>query len=300
MEVRTIADCLELFLADLNRRLRSNSFNAYRSDLRLAAAYFVNIPVDQLTLAQLEIFLNQSNLTWATVNRRVSSLKRFFKWTIKNQLCSTNPLDHFEARRTTRRLPRPVGSLADLELVDRAIASSEQPYRLIFTILRETGLRIGEVLSLSIEDVCLDSGRESLRIREPKNARERLCILGPDATPKTLRGLRGWLRDLKGQPSFTPLFVSNRSTRLSYSAVQYQWSLLCHKSSLLEPDGGLRYTIHQLRHTRGSELVRQGVRLEIIQRVLGHCDIRSTQGYAELDDLKVREALAHSNQNQRK
>ncbi len=233
MEVRTIANCLELFLADLSRKLRSNSFSAYRSDLRLAAAHFVNIPVDKITLAQLEVFLKQSNLTWATVNRRVSSLKRFFKWTLKNQLCSTNPLDHFEARRTTRRLPRPVGSQADLELIDQAIARSEQPYRLFFSILRETGMRVGEALSLSIEDVCLDSGREGLRIREPKNARERLCILGPDATPKTLRGLRAWLRDLKGQPSFTPLFVSNRGTRLSYSAVQYQWVLLCQKSSLI-------------------------------------------------------------------
>jgi integrase/recombinase XerD len=296
MEVRTIANCLELFLADLSRKLRSNSFSAYRSDLRLAAAHFVNIPVDKITLAQLEVFLNQSNLTWATVNRRVSSLKRFFKWAIKNKLCATNPLDHFEARRTTRRLPRPVGSRADLELIDQAIARSEQPYRLIFNILRETGMRVGEVLALSIEDVCLDRGREGLRIREAKNGRERLCILGADATPKTLRGLRAWLRDLKGQPSFTPLFVSNRGTRLSYSAMQYQWTLLCKKGNQLESDGSLRYTIHQLRHTRGSELVRQGVRLEVVQRVLGHCDIRSTQGYAELDDLEVRETLAHLNQ----
>ncbi len=251
--------------------------------------------VDQLTLAELEVFLQQPNLTQATVNRRLSSLKRFFNWAIKNQFCTINPLDQFETRRSTRRLPRPVRNQADLELIDRGIAGSGQPYRLIFTILRETGMRIGEVLSLSIEDVCLDSGREGLRIREPKNARERLTILGPDATPKTLRGLRSWLRGLRGQPSFTPMFVSNRGTRLSYSAVQYQWALLCQKPRLLESNGSLRYTLHQLRHTRGSELVTQGVRLEIIQRVLGHCDIRSTQGYAELDDLKVREALAHLN-----
>jgi integrase/recombinase XerD len=53
----------------------------------------------------------------------------------------------------------------------------------------------------------------------------------------------------------------------------------------------IRYTLHQLRHTRGSELVRQGKPVEIVQRILGHRDIRSTQGYAELDDQQLREAL---------
>ena len=53
----------------------------------------------------------------------------------------------------------------------------------------------------------------------------------------------------------------------------------------------VRYTIHQLRHTRGSELIAQGQRVEIVQRVLGHRDIRSTLGYAELNEAQVRAAL---------
>ncbi len=158
-------------------------------------------------------------------------------------------------------------------------------------------MRVGEVLALSPGDVTLEPGREGLLVRDPKNRHECLVILGPDATPKTLRGLKAWLR-LNGSPSHHPLFVSNRGTRLSYSAVQYQWTLLCHKIKLVEPDGNLRYTLHQLRHTRGSELVRQGVRMEVVQRVLGHRDIRSTQGYAELDDLRVREILARNSARQ--
>jgi integrase len=55
--------------------------------------------------------------------------------------------------------------------------------------------------------------------------------------------------------------------------------------------GGPRYTPHQLRHTRGSELIAQGQRVVIVQRVLGHRDVRSTLGYAELQDAQVRAAL---------
>lgn len=200
-------------------------------------------------------------------------------------------MDHYKGRSLTRRLPRPIRQHTELELVDAAIAAAAQPYRLIFTLLRETGMRVGEVLALSFKDVELDPGREGLRVREAKNGQERLVILGADATKKSLRGLRSLLRTLRGQPGYVPLFRSNRGTRVSYAAAQYQWAQLGRKAGLTEPDGSLRYTLHQLRHTRGTELVQQGQRLEIVQRVLGHRDIRSTQGYAELDDLQVRAAL---------
>jgi acetylornithine deacetylase/succinyl-diaminopimelate desuccinylase-like protein len=53
-----------------------------------------------------------------------------------------------------------------------------KPYRLIFTILRETGMRVGEVLALNLGDVLLEPGREGLRVREPKNGSERIAPLG--------------------------------------------------------------------------------------------------------------------------
>lgn len=292
----TIKEGLELFLADLPRNLRPNSITAYRSDLTLAAAFFLTRPLDQFQQSDLLTFLTQPRLAPATINRRTSSLSRFFQWAVSRQFCSANPLAHFEPISPIRKLPRPVRTQTELDLIEGGIATASQPYRLIFTILRETGMRVGEVLALTPGDVTLAAGREGLLVRDPKNRYERLVILGPDATPKTLRGLKAWLRliEKKGSSSHNPLFVSNRGTRLSYSAVQYQWSLLCQKIKLVEPDGNLRYTLHQLRHTRGSELVRQGVRMEVVQRVLGHRDIRSTQGYAELDDLQVREILARN------
>jgi site-specific recombinase XerD len=66
---------------------------------------------------------------------------------------------------------------------------------------------------------------------------------------------------------------------------------LCARAGLVDAAGAPRYTLHQLRHTRGSELIGQGVRVEIVQRVLGHRDIRSTLGYAELAEAQVRAAL---------
>lgn len=66
---------------------------------------------------------------------------------------------------------------------------------------------------------------------------------------------------------------------------------LCQQAKLVEADGTLRYTLHQLRHARGTELIEKGKPLEIVQRVLGHRDICSTQGYADLSEAQVRAAL---------
>jgi integrase/recombinase XerD len=87
------------------------------------------------------------------------------------------------------------------------------------------------------------------------------------------------------------VFLSNRGTCVSYDALHYQWARLCQAAGLVDDTGAPRYTPHQLRHTRGSELIAQGQRVEIVQRVLGHRDIRSTLGYAELQDTQVRAAL---------
>lgn len=74
-------------------------------------------------------------------------------------------------------------------------------------------------------------------------------------------------------------------------SMHYQWAKLCSSAELLDEAGAPRYTPHQLRHTRGSELIAQGQPVEIVQRVLGHRDIRSTLGYAELQEAHVRAAL---------
>ena len=81
---------------------------------------------------------------------------------------------------------------------------------------------------------------------------------------------------------------------MSYDAIHYQWEKLCRLAELINEDDKLRYTIHQLRHTRGSELLAQGQPIEIIQRVLGQKDIRSTLGYAELSEAQVQRLVTAS------
>ncbi|NTW97493.1 MAG: tyrosine-type recombinase/integrase [Oscillochloris sp.] len=288
--MQTIADLIAPFLADRHRRLRPNTLRAYRADLVIAAAHF-DLPLDQITPQAIEAFLADPAIAPSTARRRSAALSRLFQWAVREGYRSSNPCDLVEPITLERRLPRPVPAGDPRKDVAKVIAAAPQPYRLIFTLLRETGMRVGEALGLNLGDVTLEPGREGLRVREAKNKTERVVTLGPNSTPKSLRGLRAHLRDLAGLPTTTPLFSSNRGTRVSYAAAQYQWAQRCAKVGLVEADGALRYTLHQLRHTRGTELIEEGKALEIVQRVLGHRDIRSTQGYADLSEAQVRAAL---------
>lgn len=289
----TIADHLDTFVADMahRRRLRPNTVRAYRADLRLAAAA-LPMPLADMTVDALEIWLADAAVAPSTRNRRAASLGRFFTWAQRHGLCTTNPMVFRDPTPLPRSLPNPIRSAEHRARLDAAIMQAPQPARLIFTILRETGMRTSEVLSLNLDDVQLDVGAEGLRLRATKNGYGRIVVLDPDAMPRTLRGLRAWMRAASALPGHVPLFRSNRQTRVSYRALHYHWQQVCQHAALVDADGDPLYTIHQLRHTRGTELIEQGVRIEIVQRILGHRDPRSTQGYAEISDLLVRQALA--------
>jgi hypothetical protein len=131
------------------------------------------------------------------VSRRAATFRRFFAWALRHELCRRDPLAGHTGGRVRRQLPRPIRQYGERRALDAAMATAPQPYRLIFTILRETGLRPGEVLAPRRGDVTLDAGREALRVREPKNGTERTVVLGPTATPWTLRASRAYVKGLR-------------------------------------------------------------------------------------------------------
>jgi integrase/recombinase XerD len=291
--VTALAQIYEGFLADAAHldHLRPHTLRAYRYELALASAdpRFAG-DLSALSLADLEAWIARPPASPSTVGRRAATFRRFFAWAVRHDLCAGDPLAGYTAVRVRRRLPRPIREVDEQRRLDAAIAVAPQPYRLIFTLLRETGMRAGEVLALRRGDVTLDPGREAVRVREPKNGSERVVVLGPTATPKAVRALRAHLKALRGAAPHEILFRSDRGTAVSYDALHYQWGGSA-RAGLVDAAGAPRYTLHQLRHTRGSELIGQGVRVEIVQRVLGHRDIRSTLGYAELAEAQVRAAL---------
>jgi integrase/recombinase XerD len=191
--------------------------------------------------------------------------------------------------RGRRRLPRPICEQHEQRALDAAIGAAPQPYRLIFTVLRETGMRLGEALELRWGDVTLEKGA-----KRSVSERPRMASSAPSCWARQLRltCCAGCVRH--GVPTATfPRITSCCSVPIvappSHTSPCTTSGPSCARWLGCSMPPGLPAT-HQLRHTRGSDLIAQGHRVEIVQRVLGPRDIRSTLGYAELQETHVRAA----------
>jgi integrase/recombinase XerD len=286
-EVRTIASEMEHFLGELKRKhgLSQNTITSYRCDLRTAAA-MLSTALDKMVVDDVQSFLEGRAEQPGTTNRRIASLGRFFRWAVEQGYASHNPIDQISARQHAQHRPQPIYNEAERRSLDSAIASVGQPYRLIFTMLREIGVRTDEVLNLNVGDVILESGREVLLVRDSKNGDKRMVVLTPDAMPRSLRGLRSWLREMSADELLptTPLFRSSRGRRASYDTLHRRWVQLCKDANLVDLVDGRevpRYTLHHLRHTAAAELIASYPE-QVVRRILGHRDPRSTRRYVDI------------------
>lgn len=283
---RTIASEIDNFLNDIQRDhgLSHNTITSYRCDLRTAAAAITK-PIEAIATSDIQAFLESRDEQPGTTNRRIASLGRFFRWSVNQSYTLYNPIDQIGARYHPEHRPQPIASEAERRALDAAIATSSQPYRLIFTLLREIGVRTDEVLNLNLNDVILEPGREILLVHDSKSGTKRMVVLTPDAMPRSLRGLRSWLRDIgEDLPADTPLFRSSRGNRASYDTLHRRWVQVCKQARLVDTIDGRevpRYTLHHLRHTAAAELIAFYPE-QVVRRILGHRDPRSTRRYTEI------------------
>jgi integrase/recombinase XerD len=283
---RTIASEIETFLADIQREhgLSQNTITSYRCDLRTAATAITN-SLDTVSTNDIKDFLDSRDEQPGTTNRRIASLGRFFRWSVGQGYSIENPVDQVGSRYHAEHRPQPIASEAERRALDASIAACPQPYRLIFTLLREIGVRTDEVLNLNVGDVILEPGREVLLVQDSKSGTKRMVVLTPDAMPRSLRGLRGWVREMgDGLTPETPLFHSSRGKRASYDTLHRRWVQVCKQARLVDILDGRevpRYTLHHLRHTAAAELIAFYPE-QVVRRILGHRDPRSTRRYAEI------------------
>jgi integrase/recombinase XerD len=291
---------MEPFLSDIHGEhgLSSNTITSYRCDLRTAAGV-VDKPLEVITTRDIQLFLEGRNEQPGTTNRRIASLGRFFRWALAHGYCLYNPLDQIGGRYHAEHRPQPISNESERRALDVAIAAAPQPYRLIFTLLREIGVRTDEVLNLNVGDVILEAGREMLHVQDSKSGSKRIVVLTSDAMPRSLRGLRSWMRDLgMSQSPDDPLFCSSRGNRASYDTLHRRWVQVCkaaHLIDMVDDREQPRYTLHHLRHTAAAELIAFYPE-QVVRRILGHRDPRSTRRYAEIVRKSALPAQRHEQQ----
>jgi integrase/recombinase XerD len=147
----------------------------------------------------------------------------------------------------------------------------------IILTLGYTGMRLGELCALNVEDV--DFADEIITVKSGKGDKGRIVLI----EERTKEALGQYLKARRACSG--PLFVSTKDRRINYKAVERLIDKYSKKAGIIK-----RVTPHVLRHTLATSLIRRGADIRIIQQLLGHASVATTQIYTHVDDRALRDA----------
>jgi integrase/recombinase XerD len=274
------AFCDALWLED---GLARNTLDSYRSDLRHFAAWLEQFrgksALPEADRGDLQAYLQHqfqvAKTRPSTASRELSSLKRFYRYLLRAGLIASDPTLQIASPKQLRPLPKNL-SETDVESLlaivpDDALALRDKA---MLETLYATGLRVSELVSLKTAEISLEMG--VVRVMG-KGGKERLVPLGEEACDWVARYL-GEARPmlLSGRAS-DALFVTQRGEAMTRQAFWYLLKRRAAQAGVLKA-----LSPHTLRHAFATHLLNHGADLRVVQMLLGHADISTTQIYTHV------------------
>ncbi len=239
--------------------------------------------VDYLALRKYLAALKERKLVARTVARRLSSLRSFFKFLVREGFLKNNPILAISSPKQDKHLPSFLTEEEVSRLIESAFTDDERGRRdrAILEMFYSTGMRISELVGLSIPDVDFFSCVVKVL---GKGRRERIVPIGD----KALAALRAYLENRKKQTDV--LFLNKNNTRISDRGVRNIVKKYIRICGI--PQG---VSAHTLRHSFATHLLNRGADLRSVQELLGHVNLSTTQIYTHLttDRLKSVYDKAH-------
>lgn len=276
MQWQAAIDQFCAYISD-TRRLSPHTVSNYRRDIEELAQGFAEQAPFSLTQHDLRLHisrLHRKGLAGKSLQRKLSSIRRFYHYFIRQRLCENNPALGLRPPKSPRKLPKVMSTDELHHLLDyQADDWLSLRDKAIVELLYSSGLRLAEIASLDID--ALDFPSAIVRVTGKGN-KQRLVPLGRIA----IQAIQAWLAEraaLSGADE-KALFISRRGKRLSHRSIQQR----LHKLGL-ERGARQRLHPHLMRHSFASHVLESSGDLRAVQEMLGHSDISTTQVYTHLD-----------------
>ncbi|MEG3592331.1 MAG: site-specific tyrosine recombinase XerD [Pseudomonadota bacterium] len=262
--------------------LSKNTLSAYEQDLKLFCVWLYK---NNSTLLNAQSDLVKKYLSErfslgkkASSNARlISSLRRFYDYALLNNLIAENPCDLLQSPKLGKYLPTTITEEEVQRLLDAPELSSLHGMRdkAMFELMYACGLRVSELVDLSIDAVNLSGGVVKVL---GKGMKERLVPLGDHASESLSDYLtHSRQRLLKNKVETNKLFLTNRGTGMSRQAFWHRIKYYAQKVSIAQS-----ISPHTLRHAFATHLLNNGADLRAVQMLLGHSDLSTTQIYTHV------------------
>lgn len=244
--------------------------------------------VDHIMLRKYLAYLKETGLAKSSIGRKIACLRTFFKYLCKQGFLNENPISGVASPRREKRLPEfmyqeEINALLKMPDLSTELGIRDQA---ILELLYSSGVRLQEVVNLKLKD--LDLSRGYLRVMG-KGSKERLAPLGGVAHRILLRYLKEVRPNLLKKASSNLKFQNNvflnyQGTGLSGRSIQRMVAKYLKKLVLLKR----KITPHTFRHTFATHLLENGADLRVVQELLGHVDISTTQIYTHVTKERIR------------
>ncbi|MBI4317366.1 MAG: tyrosine recombinase XerC [Chloroflexi bacterium] len=244
--------------------------------------------VDRLALRKWLGWLQARGIVRASIARKMTEVRSFYRFMVRERILETNPLLAMSSPKVPRRLPNFLTQEQVLVLLDAPDASSPQGQRdrAILEMLYASGMRLSEIAGLDLPDIALH--RREIRVWG-KGSKERVVLIGQPAAGALQHYLSDGRPRLIGKRATDAVFVNKFGDRLSMRSID---ALLSKYTKMVGLDGGI--TPHVLRHTFATHLLEGGADLRVVQELLGHAGLQTTQVYTHVTQSQARKVYMDS------
>jgi len=267
----------------VERGLSPNTEAAYRRDL----TFFIDF-LEKNTICEFENIsrstinsylrnLKQQNYSPTSITRKIASLRGWFKWMIANELIENDPMHSIEQPKLDKKLPKVLSMTEMKKILLQPLSKRDAA---VLELLYAAGLRVSELVNLDMASINFESGYVRCF---GKGSKERLVPIGEEAKLK----LKIYFKEReiilkKNRKTSNNIFISDKGEKISRQEV---YILVKNLGKTVNK----HITPHTIRHSFATHLLENGADLRIVQELLGHCDVSTTQLYTHISKKRLKD-----------
>ena len=284
----------KLYLNHLSveRNLAQNTLESYKRDLSLYINSCKNVgDITDISEKMVQNFVNEyrTDRAESSVSRMIASIRGFHRFLVLENATSINPAQYISTGSKSLRLPKTLSVEKVIQVIESISSTDANTSRnkLIFEFLYGTGARISELVNTDLDDIDIESN--IVKIRFGKGSKQRIIPLGKQlkiAINNYLTRERNAL--VSSKKSCNSLLLNSRGARLSRQSIWEVINKIALQNNLSE------LTPHTLRHAFATHLLEGGADVRVVQELLGHSSVNTTQIYTHITVERLREVFAET------
>ncbi|MFC1571416.1 tyrosine recombinase XerC [Candidatus Margulisiibacteriota bacterium] len=265
------------------RNYSSHTISNYQRDLQFLVSFIKGRKPDRAAAREFLLALEKKRYSRRSIARKLSSARSFFRYLAREKLVKQNPFENLLTPKLPKRLPNFLYPEELKRLLGAPESKSPQGLRdlAILEVIYGTGLRVAEIVRMNLNDIDFDEGEIKVL---GKGSKERIVLFGSHARAALHIYIEGGRPQLLASKKNAAIFVSRRGKRITARSVERMIVHYTKKAGITK-----KVTPHTLRHSFATHLLSGGADLRMVQELLGHVSLSTTQVYTHITKERLKE-----------